>query len=117
MLQYKISPVNIFSQVWDLWGESNVLEIIDPALGKSHENDTEILRCIHVALLCVQESASARPSMSEVVFMLSNETSLRPPGQAAFLLRTANKCLTNTSSGSVGAISVNDYTISTVEAR
>lgn len=93
------------------------MEIVDPVLGKSHEYDTKILRCIHIALLCVQESATARPSMSEVVFMLSNEITLPPPGQAAFLLRTANKSLTNTSSGSVGAISVNDYTISTVEGR
>ncbi|KAK1364898.1 Receptor-like serine/threonine-protein kinase [Heracleum sosnowskyi] len=112
------NSINMIGHVWDLWGESNVLEIVDPALGKSHEFDTEILRCIHIALLCVQESATARPSMSEVVFMLSNEISLRPPGQAAFLLRTANKNLTNTSSGStVGAISVNDFTISTVEGR
>ena len=93
------------------------MEIVDPALGNTHEYDSEILRCIHIALLCVQESAAARPSMSEVVFMLCNEISLQPPGQAAFLLRTANRGLTNTSSGSVGGVSVNDYTISTVEGR
>ncbi|KAL1828243.1 hypothetical protein ACET3Z_006655 [Daucus carota] len=59
--------INMIGHVWDLWGESNVLEIVDPALGNTHEYDTEILRC-----------------------------------QAAFLLRTANRGVTNTSSGSVG---------------
>ncbi|XP_063949779.1 uncharacterized protein LOC108222978 isoform X2 [Daucus carota subsp. sativus] len=90
--------INMIGHVWDLWGESNVLEIVDPALGNTHEYDTEILRCIHIAVLCVQESAAARPSMSEVVFMSCNEMSLQPPGQAAFLLRTANRGVTNTSS-------------------
>ena len=34
----------------------------------------EIMRCINVALLCVQENASDRPTMSDVVTMLSSET-------------------------------------------
>lgn len=60
-------PVNNFSQVWDLWKESRVMEIVDKALGESHDHDPQILRCFHIGLLCVQESATARPSMSEVV--------------------------------------------------
>ncbi|KAL8119647.1 G-type lectin S-receptor-like serine/threonine-protein kinase At1g11410 isoform X2 [Apium graveolens] len=114
---YVENSVNLIGHVWDLWGKSKALEIVDPALGTSHEREAEIHRCIHIALLCVQESATARPSMSEVVFMLCNEISLPPPDQAAFILRTSDKGLTNTSSSSVGATSANDFTISTVEGR
>lgn len=93
------------------------MEIVDESLGESREHDSEIFRCIHVGLLCVQESATARPSMSEVLSMLCNEISLPTPGQAAFILRTSDNGPTNTGSRSVGAISVNEVTISTVEGR
>ena len=45
----------------------------------------EVLRCIHVGLLCVQDRASDRPLMSSVMFMLENETALLPaPKQPAY---------------------------------
>lgn len=113
---YAENSVNLIGHVWGLWGESRVMEIVDhESLGGSHEYDSQICRCIHIGLLCVQESAAARPSMSEVVFMLCNETSLPPPDQAAFIFKTSDKVLAYSSSG--GVISVNDVTISTVEGR
>ncbi|KAL1809034.1 hypothetical protein ACET3Z_026024 [Daucus carota] len=115
---YAENCVNLIGHVWGLWRESRAMEIVDREwLGESHEHDSQIFRCIHIGLLCVQESAAARPSMSEVVFMLCNEISLPPPDQAAFIFRTADKVLTNTSSSSVGVVSVNNVTISTVEGR
>ncbi|GLT69385.1 hypothetical protein SLA2020_415420 [Shorea laevis] len=33
-----------------------------------------VLRCIHLGLLCVQDNVDNRPTMSNVIFMLSNET-------------------------------------------
>lgn len=38
----------------------------------------DIMRCIHIALLCVQENIANRPTMSAVVHMLSSP-SLRLP--------------------------------------
>ena len=38
----------------------------------------EVLRCIQVGLLCVQDNPNARPLMSSTVFMLENETALLP---------------------------------------
>lgn len=111
------NSINIIGHVWDLWRESRALEIVDESLCESREHDSEIFRCIHIGLLCVQESATARPSMSEVLSMLCNKISLPPPGQAAFILRTADDGPKNTESRSVGAISVNEVTISAVEGR
>ncbi|XP_074382613.1 G-type lectin S-receptor-like serine/threonine-protein kinase RKS1 isoform X2 [Apium graveolens] len=113
---YAEHSVNLIGHVWDLWGKSRVMEIIDQSLGQSHEHDTQIFRCIHIGLLCVQESATARPSMSEVVFMLCNDISLPPPGQAAFIFR-AYFGPTNTGSGTVGALSANEVTISMIHGR
>ena len=48
----------------------------------------QILRCIHIGLLCVQEIAKERPTMATVVSMLNSEIVKLPrPSQPAFLLR------------------------------
>ncbi|MFQ6643438.1 hypothetical protein Gotur_018482 [Gossypium turneri] len=57
---------------WKLWNEDNILAFIDPAISDS-SFDREILKCIHVGLLCVQNFAKDRPTMSTVTSMLSSE--------------------------------------------
>jgi hypothetical protein len=50
-------------------------------------------RCINIALLCVQENAVDRPTMGDVVSMLSNETMiLDVPKQPAYInVRVGNE--------------------------
>lgn len=52
---------------------------------------TEITKCIHIGLLCVQQDPEDRPTMSSVIFMLENDTQTLPqPSQPAFSIgRTA----------------------------
>ena len=59
-------------QVWQLWNEGKGLELIDPLLTESCDLD-EFLRYMHIGLLCVQEDAYDRPTMSSVVVMLKSE--------------------------------------------
>lgn len=48
----------------------------------------EILKCINVGLLCVQEDPNDRPTMSNVLVMLSSEASnLASPKRPAFVVR------------------------------
>jgi hypothetical protein len=57
---------------------------MDSTLVESYST-LKILRCIHVGLLCVQKFAVDRPTMSDVISMLTNETmSLPTPKQIAF---------------------------------
>jgi hypothetical protein len=71
-------------QAWELWREDRRLELMDSTLVESY-SELQILRCIHVGLLCVQEFAADRPTMSDVISMLTNETtSLPTPKQIAF---------------------------------
>lgn len=60
-------------QAWELWKENAGLELKDPTLGDSC-NGNQLLRCIHVGLLCVDENAADRPTMSDVISMLTNES-------------------------------------------
>lgn len=47
----------------------------------------EVLRCIHIALLCIQDHPDDRPLMSSVVFMLENNTAPLPqPKQPIFFV-------------------------------
>ncbi|XP_008235409.1 PREDICTED: G-type lectin S-receptor-like serine/threonine-protein kinase At1g11410 isoform X2 [Prunus mume] len=112
----KYPDANLVGHVWNLWREGRVLEIVDPSLGELYPVN-EVVRCIQIALLCVQEYATDRPTMSAVVFMLGNYDAAVPsPRQPAFLLQrtyAARDPSTNTE----GAKSMNDVTCTSVQAR
>ncbi|KAM1593196.1 hypothetical protein ACFX1Z_036589 [Malus domestica] len=74
----------LIGYAWQLWNETKGLELIDPLL-KDSCSPNEFLRYIHIGLLCVQEDANNRPTMSSVVLMLKSETiSLPRPEKPAF---------------------------------
>ncbi|KAJ4850532.1 hypothetical protein Tsubulata_041998 [Turnera subulata] len=109
------NPTHLVGHVWDLWKEGRALEIVDLTLGDSYL-DHQVLRCIEIGLLCVQESAADRPTMSDVVFMLNNETTLPSPNKPAFILK-ASAYSSGDPSTSGGANSVNDMTVTMLQAR
>jgi hypothetical protein len=76
-----------------------------------------VLRYVNIALLCVQESAYDRPTMSDVVPMLSNESVVLPyPEEPAFLnMRSMSKV--NPINNMPQICSLNGATISTMEGR
>ncbi|XP_042941626.1 putative serine/threonine-protein kinase isoform X1 [Carya illinoinensis] len=68
---------------WKLRKEERVLDIVDPELTEYPE--AEVMRFIKVALFCTQGGAHQRPTMKQVVEMLSkevhlNEKALTEPG-------------------------------------
>lgn len=91
------------------------MEIVDQSLGESC-SDHEVQRCIQIGLLCVQDYAADRPSMSAVVFMLGNDSTLPDPKQPAFVFKKTNYESSNPST-SEGIYSVNDASITIIEAR
>lgn len=61
--------------------------MIDQTLILDGEDHAEAMRCINVGLLCVQDHPEDRPTMSTVVAMISNETSELPePKKPAFFI-------------------------------
>ncbi|KAF7114745.1 hypothetical protein RHSIM_RhsimUnG0078900 [Rhododendron simsii] len=118
---FEIHKLNTLSfQAWDLWREGKALDIVDSLLfGDGHESflASQMLRCIHIGLLCVEESATDRPTMSDVDFMLCNETALLPPKQPAFLMNSVKSGPDSTSTTTGAAPSLNDLTVSSIVAR
>ncbi|KAK1308938.1 Receptor-like serine/threonine-protein kinase SD1-6 [Acorus calamus] len=66
------------------WGEGRSLDLLDPCMRTSFVS-SEVSRCIQIGLLCVQDNAEDRPTMSSVVSMLGNENAPLPlPKQSTF---------------------------------
>uniref|UniRef100_A0ACD5UZ32 Uncharacterized protein n=2 Tax=Avena sativa TaxID=4498 RepID=A0ACD5UZ32_AVESA len=65
--------VDLLNLVWEYWTRGNVIELIDPSLS-NHPPVDQILKCIHVGLLCVQRKPASRPTMSSVNIMFSSHT-------------------------------------------
>ncbi|KAJ6935282.1 G-type lectin S-receptor-like serine/threonine-protein kinase [Populus alba x Populus x berolinensis] len=105
---------NLVGYVWDLWREGRAPELVDTLMGDSYPED-QVLRCIQIGLLCVQESAMDRPSMSDVVFMLSNDTTLPSPKQPAFIMKESY--YSGDPLTSEGSHSINEVTITMLGHR
>uniref|UniRef100_A0A7N0ZST6 Protein kinase domain-containing protein n=1 Tax=Kalanchoe fedtschenkoi TaxID=63787 RepID=A0A7N0ZST6_KALFE len=79
---------HLLSFAWDSWRDGSAENMIDPTIIDGPRN--EIMRCIHIGLLCVQESVTARPTMASVVLMLSSfSLSLPHPSEPAFFAHSS----------------------------
>ncbi|KAJ9563227.1 hypothetical protein OSB04_008387 [Centaurea solstitialis] len=106
---------NLLGHAWRLYQEGKSLELRDPCLVESH-NNLEMLRSIHVGLLCVQHNPDDRPNMSTVVMMLSSEGQLREPQQPGFY-NERDRIGCETSSSIQTKDSYNNVTVTLLEPR
>ncbi|KAJ4718140.1 putative Receptor protein kinase [Melia azedarach] len=110
-------PLNLVGYAWKLWNEGKGLELIDPIKDESCSPE-EALRCIHVGLLCVQDRATDRPTMSDVVSMLTNDSMALPaPKQPAFFINITSDQVPEVTEIKLEVSSGNDVTISEMEPR
>uniref|UniRef100_A0A0E0LS96 non-specific serine/threonine protein kinase n=1 Tax=Oryza punctata TaxID=4537 RepID=A0A0E0LS96_ORYPU len=65
------SKIYLLEWAWDLYEKEQAQRIVDPRLEDS--NKDEVLRVIHVALLCTQGSPNQRPPMSKVMAVLTGD--------------------------------------------
>ena len=78
--------IDIFLQAWENWREGTTSNLIDPTLRGGPI--AEMMRCIHIGLLCVQQNVADRPNMTSVLLMLnSNSVDLPSPTQPASFLQ------------------------------
>ncbi|KAL5730381.1 hypothetical protein ACHQM5_003207 [Ranunculus cassubicifolius] len=73
VIDSKLEPEMIYllELVWSLYEHGRSLEIVDPTL--TSFNGEEAIRLLGVALLCTQASPKLRPTMSQVVAMLTTD--------------------------------------------
>lgn len=71
------------TQAWRLYKDDKSLDLVSGSLRESCII-LEVLRSIHIGLLCVQNQPEDRPTMSSVVLMLGNDGVLPQPKPPAF---------------------------------
>ncbi|KAA3478850.1 G-type lectin S-receptor-like protein serine/threonine-protein kinase B120 [Gossypium australe] len=111
------SELNLLGHAWRSWKEGKGLELIDPAVGDTYD-EQEVLRCIQVGLLCVQERAENRPTMSTVVLMLNSETAtMAQPKTPGFCLGRNTHETDSSTSKQDESCTVNQVTVTMLDAR
>ncbi|KAI8001399.1 Cysteine-rich receptor-like protein kinase 10 [Camellia lanceoleosa] len=81
------SAEDLLSYAWKLWWEGRPLELMDSTLKRSYSRN-EVIRCIHIGLLCIQEDPATRPSMATIVVKLNSySATLSIPQQPAIFAR------------------------------
>ncbi|XP_056687560.1 cysteine-rich receptor-like protein kinase 15 isoform X2 [Spinacia oleracea] len=108
---FKDHSKSLVAYAWKLWNEGKDLDFVDSLLGAPCSIE-EVLRCLHIALLCVQEDPAERPAMTNVVSLLSGEslTLPQPNGLVVSVGHYTNQMMASNSS-------VNDLTTSTIVPR
>uniref|UniRef100_A0A0E0BK35 Protein kinase domain-containing protein n=1 Tax=Oryza glumipatula TaxID=40148 RepID=A0A0E0BK35_9ORYZ len=103
------------------WKAGTVLELLDPSLIESSQqccdDRDQMLRCIHIGLLCVQENPADRPMLSSIAVMLRSGTPpLRAPTRPAFCMPWAAGGEASFAAGGE-LVSANHVSITELEAR
>ncbi|KAH9806495.1 hypothetical protein KPL71_002780 [Citrus sinensis] len=82
--------LNLLEYAYGLWKNGEGMEFIDSSLDDS-SSAWKLMRCMQVALLCVQENAADRPTMLEILVMLKSETAdIKTPKKPAFSVKKDN---------------------------
>ncbi|KAL0688097.1 hypothetical protein Bca4012_087774 [Brassica carinata] len=118
------TPGNLVTYAWRLWRNGSPLELVDPAIGRNYQSN-EVTRCIHIALLCVQENPEDRPMLSTIILMLTSNTITLPvPRLPSFIPRSRDELdqiseglESSQSTGRCVGNSVNDVSITDLDPR
>ncbi|KAK7312934.1 hypothetical protein VNO77_37199 [Canavalia gladiata] len=106
---------NLLGHAWRLWKEDTPMKLVDASLGDTF-TESEVLRCIHVGLLCAQLHPEDRPYMASVIVMLSSEVSLPQPKEPGFLIERISVAGESSPSNQINS-STNQLTVTLLEAR
>ncbi|KAI3748626.1 hypothetical protein L6452_11855 [Arctium lappa] len=74
---------NLLGHAWRLYKDNRSLDLVGAPLHDSRFT-SEVLRSIHIGLLCVQNNPEDRPTMTYVVSMLGSDGALPHPKPPAF---------------------------------
>ncbi|KAK9056994.1 hypothetical protein SSX86_024360 [Deinandra increscens subsp. villosa] len=80
---------NLIEHAWRLHNEGSSLQLVSKCQGES-VNVSQVLRSIHIGLLCVARQPEDRPSMPSVIMMLGSDGQLPAPKKPGFYIGKAN---------------------------
>ncbi|PRQ28664.1 putative protein kinase RLK-Pelle-DLSV family [Rosa chinensis] len=80
--------LGILAYAWNLGNDGRAVELVDEVLGDIYSS-SEVLTCVHIGLLCVQDNAADRPTMVDVALMLSSEKDGPNPKRPVFTIENS----------------------------
>ncbi|KAM0914519.1 hypothetical protein ACQ4PT_011457 [Festuca glaucescens] len=103
---------NLLQYAWQMWKEGRCREFIEQSFGDEYKPG-DMRKYLTLALMCVQVKAVDRPTMSDIVAMLSSDDITIPePRQPAY------SCTTVDVSTNINvSCTRNDITLSTIDGR
>ncbi|KAJ4709636.1 cysteine-rich receptor-like protein kinase 19 [Melia azedarach] len=103
--------LSLLEFAYELWKDGKGKEFVDSTLDDA-QCSCKLMRCLHIALLCVQENPNDRPSMLEIYSMLKTETTdvNLIPKKPAFSIQAVE-------AKGIESLSINDVTVSEILAR
>ncbi|KAL2327893.1 hypothetical protein Fmac_021320 [Flemingia macrophylla] len=107
--------LNLVGHAWSTWKARKAIELIDPNMKESCVI-SEVLRCLHISLLCVQQYPEDRPTMASVILMLESHMELVEPKEHGFIPRNVPNEEDLPSSEKDTSLT-NDVTITLLQAR
>eukprot|EP00253_Pinus_taeda_P001386 PITA_01386 len=114
---------SLLELAWRLYKLGCLTNMIDSTVSRTCR-EQQAVRCIQVALLCTQANSGIRPTISNVIEMLSSCSGTLPnPKRPAFVKTSERNHRGSTSSVSTGCVdnplvpSVNNVTITEMEVR
>ncbi|KAF7849315.1 hypothetical protein BT93_L0985 [Corymbia citriodora subsp. variegata] len=108
--------LSLLGYAWTLFRDRKSMKLVDPLITSTF-NPVEVLRSIHVALLCVQQNPRDRPEMSSVVMMLGSESALPHPKQPGFFSEESVPESSSSSGSKLQRYSANEMTMWYVQPR
>ncbi|KAK6134948.1 hypothetical protein DH2020_031326 [Rehmannia glutinosa] len=108
--------LNLLAYAWTLHQERRSIELVDACL-QNLDNSDQMLRLMHLGLLCVQQHPDDRPNMTSVVSMLSNESVLPQVNQPGFFTETSTPSPESNVSSNPPSNSTNQLTNTMLDGR
>ncbi|KAK2404975.1 cysteine-rich receptor protein kinase [Trifolium repens] len=102
---------------WTKWAEQTPLELMDPNIEGSYSQE-EVIKYIHIGLLCVQENPDDRPTMATIAFYLNSPSiNLPSPLEPPYFKRSGieenmvfnNALDSNSTSDSINGLSITKF--------
>nr|GEW43535.1 putative gnk2-like domain-containing protein [Tanacetum cinerariifolium] len=105
---------------WKSWQDGGSSRVIDPIMNAGVGSLPDIMRSIHIGLLCVQQNVNDRPTMASIVLMLNSFSETFPvPSQPKFFNSTTHLKMPplQESNSSGSQLSINKVSISEIHPR
>ncbi|KAI3704418.1 hypothetical protein L1987_74638 [Smallanthus sonchifolius] len=107
----------LLEHAWNLYETRMHLKLVDETLDPTKYKEEDIKKVIEIALMCTQSPVSVRPTMSEVVMLLSDRSRVQNPPSRQNVNLSEIRVEGNNSTSTTKSVSNADVTVTELTGR